>query len=684
MHRWYEYCRPYLEQLNPRDDLELVPYVGAMVARAKEFNADTLVMMADDGGYPLYPSKLAPINPHIHGQDLLGMIEQECRRQGLRFGLGFLGVHCNSYVAATQPDWAMRSKDGQTKPFYEWHLICLNSPYGTYYLDLICEALARYAVDYLYVEGEYFHPVRPESDGGCYCASCRVKFRAAYGKELADAPHAERLRFYNDGLTAFQAAVQSAAREISPETVVIGTIYHDMMGSGDVVGFSRHTDMIAKENMEFGACGSPSLHMTGLGMLRLKTRARKPALGTWWPSVNVDHNFHQRSAVHSRLTFMQCLAYGAAIQPHVQSLLEFERWSMPIMAELFSCVQRVRPYMVDAGLLPYIAVLEQEPQHTSNEARSIAFCNALLERHLPFDLITPDQVRPGQLSAYRAVIVGDGGALSEQSVADLADYVRGGGGLMCLGQVGKGLAELAGVRLEGQWASGRPEHPLYYRFETALPLWSDLRGRLLSVFRPLAKVVPSADCRVEAQIIGLDYGRMHKDHMGVKPYPASPLGPMLVTRNVGAGRVVYLAGDLASMAMPWKVADAEVLVVLANAALWAAGGQPPLTTNAPPSVEFVTYVKPDRLAVFVMNETVNQTESGGVIRYVVSLSDIEIRLQADSPVRSVATVTGQPVSHEVHGRWLTVRLPKLNEYEVLLIDLAESPSPGSRASSPPK
>ena len=146
---WYNYCRPYLEQLNPRDDLDLVPYVRDMVARAKSFKADPLVMMADDGGYPLYPSKLAPINPHLHGEDLLSMIEQECRRQGLRFGLGYLGVHCNSYIAATHPDWAMRDKNGQTLPFYEWNLICLNSPYGKYYVNLICEALARYSVDYL-------------------------------------------------------------------------------------------------------------------------------------------------------------------------------------------------------------------------------------------------------------------------------------------------------------------------------------------------------------------------------------------------------------------------------------------------------------------------------------------------------------------------------------------------------
>ena len=186
-----------------------------------------------------------------------------------------------------------------------------------------------------------------------------------------------------------------------------------------------------------------------------------------------------------------------------------------------------------------------------------------------------------------------------------------------------------------------------------------------------AKVTPAADCGVEALIIGLDSGRLDKDHMTIKPYPGPPLGPMAVTRSVGAGRVLYLACDLASIAAPGYVADADVLVVLARAALWTAGGQPPVTTNAPPSVELVTYVKRDRLAVFVLNETMNQFENTSVIRYVVPLRDIEIRVRTDVPVRSVTAVTGQPVRYEVRDLWLTVRLPKINEYEILMVDLIE-------------
>ena len=113
------------------------------------------------------------------------------------------------------------------------------------------------------------------------------------------------------------------------------------------------------------------------------------------------------------------------------------------------------------------------------------------------------------------------------------------------------------------------------------------------------------------------------------------------------------------------IADADVLVVLAE----AAGGQPPVTKNAPPSVELVTYGKRGRMAVFVMNETTNPFENISVIRYVVPPPDIEIRVKTDVAVSSVTGVTGRPVRYEVHDQWLTVRLPKINEYEVLMVDL---------------
>lgn len=669
---WYTYCRPYLEQLDPRDDLDLVTYVSGMVCRAKEFKADTLVMMADDGGYPLYPSELAPINTHVHGQDLLAMIEQECRAQGLRFGLGFLGVHCNRHVATTHPEWGMLDKNGKKFSFYTSFLICMNSPYRQYYVNLIREGLARYAVDYVYVEGLYFHSVTPDSDRGCYCRWCRERFKRTRGQELTDACLADRVDFYVDSIVSFQAAIHQAVQEISPETVLVGTSYDDFFGMGNLPALAAHADIVAKEN-QWGF-GRHSLHPLGLGMLTMKTSVQKPILGTWWCSWNVDSNYHQVSAPQAKLTFMQTLAYGAAVQPHIQSLFEVEPSSMPTLAELFSCVERVRDYMLGADLLPYIAVV--------NSPQCRGYCNALLERHLPFDLIRAEDLRRQRLSAYRAVIVGDGNGIDDQGIAALADYVRDGVGLMCCAGLQENLAELAGVDPQGEEArfDAYQGLPRYYRFDGDGPISRGLRGRLLATWS-MTRVTVAADCRVEAQITDLDYGRLHEDHMGLKSYPGEPLGPMVVTRQVGAGRVIYLAADLALAAGCSEKPDpnsvphnADVPVVLANAADWAAGGRPPITTNAPPSVELVTYVKPGRMLVFVLNNTTSH--GTGAIRYVVPLSDIEVRVRVTAPVRAAAAVTGQSAPYQVSDQWLTMRIPRLSEYEVLMIDLADGESRG--------
>jgi hypothetical protein len=318
--------------------------------------------------------------------------------------------------------------------------------------------------------------------------------------------------------------------------------------------------------------------------------------------------------------------------------------------------------MAGAHLLPYIAVLDGPG--------AAAYCGAMLEQHLPFDVITAGEVSRNRLSAHRAIIVGSGAPLGEEAVAELAAYVRAGGGLLCSDQVSGSLAELAGVTLDGQVNSGYSDLPFYYRFESDAPLWRELRGRLLSFRHACTKVTPASDCHIEALIVGLDASRSKKDRMTTKPYPGPPLGPMAVTRSVGSGRVLYVAGDLASNAALGQIVDADVPVVLAKAALWAAGGQPPVTTNAPPSVELVTHVNRNRIAIFVMNGTMNPLENTRVIRYVVPLPDIEIRMKTDGPARSVTAATGQNVSYEDRDSWLTIRLPRLSEYEVLMVDLA--------------
>ena len=108
--------------------------------------------------------------------------------------------------------------------------------------------------------------------------------------------------------------------------------------------------------------------------------------------------------------------------------------------------------------------------------------------------------------------------------------------------------------------------------------------------------------------------------------------------------------------------------ILANAVKWAGKAPMQVQTDAPPTVEVVTYrsQSPKSMTVFLVNRTGNPSHW---VRYVLPLNDIAIRiLQPDIQPTNVFTLTGAPVEHEMVGETLVLHLPELNEYEGIIIE----------------
>jgi hypothetical protein len=229
------------------------------------------------------------------------------------------------------------------------------------------------------------------------------------------------------------------------------------------------------------------------------------------------------------------------------------------------------------------------------------------------------------------------------------------------------LLELAGAQSVGVGGSIDPRlYPIYYRVVDAAEPWTDLAGRLLSFRGEYVVARPNRDARVVAQIEDMDYSRMHKNHMVKGAYPGAPIGPMILSRCAGAGRAVYVAGSLDTSGR--QVGDLEALDVLARATRWAAGTDPPVWVDCPPSVEIVTHAGPDGMVVFLINRTMNQVAPSSVIRFVVPVTGVEIRLRVPRRPRMVSTVTGREPHWGYGNGCLTVRLERLDEYEVVLVD----------------
>jgi len=692
---WYDFCRPHLENLNPKTDLDAADYAKKLADRAVAINSNVVVYIVDEGGYPVYPSKITPMTDHLKGVDLLAMIKQETKKRGLKFGVSFLGVHANSYVRDNHPEWLQRDKNGNPWPFLVSHLVCPNSPYKHYYPELIREVLTGYPVDYLYVEGLYFR------NGTCYCHNCRAEFEALYGRELReDEDSGDFYEFRQESISRFMGNCRKVVDELSPETVVVGTEYAfpaQGFDSTNVRSFSEHVDVVARES-QWGHGYKGTLEEKGLQLLLTRAEAKKHVLGTWWAGKDVDKDYAARSVPHAKLTFMGILAYGATVQPHLQTVFDVDQTLVPVLADLFKCVEKVRPYLLEARFLPYAAVLNwagtRDVKNYLGEAIR-GYHASLVEQHIPFDIVTCEDVEAQRLGDYQVVVLPDANRLSGTVIEALCDYVRNGGGLVLTYRSGffdeagnkrkrNMLLELAGAQCVGvggpiKWPGTTSEvapqgahlhsvFPVYYRIQGEDPIWRGLNGRLLSYYGQYAEVRSGNDTEVVAHVEDLDYSRMHNEHLIQDAYPGTKINPMILTREVGKGRVVYLAGDLAATFS--RVGYSELNKILGGAVIWAAGAEPPVRTNLPPSVEIVVHQSPDKLAVFLVNRSTNQVGRNAVIRHVVPVKEVELQVKIPAPVKKLVTTSGREANYESDGEWLRIRLAEVDEYEVLLIDLA--------------
>lgn len=149
---WYKCSCIHLEWLNPEVEIDIDKYVTGIVKRGKEVNADAIAFVIECGDCLLYPGKLAPLDRHIKEKDLIGTLEKEVHKNNLRFIAAFFGLQGRTWLSKEHPDWAQRDKRGEAREWYNFILLCPNSPFGDYYPELVEEVLSKYEVDGIYVD----------------------------------------------------------------------------------------------------------------------------------------------------------------------------------------------------------------------------------------------------------------------------------------------------------------------------------------------------------------------------------------------------------------------------------------------------------------------------------------------------------------------------------------------------
>jgi hypothetical protein len=309
---------------------------------------------------------------------------------------------------------------------------------------------------------------------------------------------------------------------------------------------------------------------------------------------------------------------------------------------------------------------------------------ALIENHIPFDVISSRLLNERALSRYKTLILTNYSCMSAEEAVQIEAFAARGGSVIAGFETSlydengspRGdflLGDLLGIKylgLDNVLGSASPSsqgrHDVfqnYGRVQGGSPLFEGIEDcSLIPVAGDYVRVEPREQTAIPLRLAhpfivfpeGLSYTT-----------EADEGSPLAVLRQQGVNsRTVYFSGQPDRMHN--TVGFEEISLVLANAVKWTLDGKVPASCDAPDSVWLSLRLQEKRAMVHLVNR------SGGrrMLRRIVPVHDVRVFL--DQGLRKVSRAfllsTGRdlPLEHS-EGRY-TVFLDTLGDYDVLVFE----------------
>ena len=695
---WYERPRIYYEWALYGQDLDAA-YAERVVQKAVDVHADTLAFCTVQGGYALWPSDVTPRYDRLHGFDLLGELTRLAHERGLRFVPWWLATASGGTACWLEqhPEWTLTGPQQADGSQRLQNYICYNTPYRELLYGEVREVLSNYPVDGIYFD---------QLPGSCYCASCQQKFRTRFGQQMpvvadeffvynspAGLPASLR-QFRDDCVREFCAGMRAIVDEVRPEAIyaqnwVRGVQAHLAADTADVLlpEFYQRTDLVP------------------LGLRMRLTKAYFDN-GPIWGNVRhgVRHDARHFPVDPTRMLLMDCLANHAAPLMLDLCAMDFDTTGTQQLAATFDDMAAVQDVLQDMRPVPYAALLHSKASHIADAQRAEdafeGLYRLLFEHHIPFEIVTEEQLQQGALKGVHVVLLPDAFALEENTVAALVAATAAGTGLVATYTSGfadgdgalrdsPALAALLGVQVhEVQTAEQQPwsvEDPLRGRDMDGAPfhyasavadhgLAAGIEAGSLFAFQGgLVHCEPDAAAQVAARVHAPDLARLAAPAVNRRGlFPAGPSSPLIVSRDNGAARTVYVAGQVEAERRRAHAPQLDRMLI--DAIRWAAKSAPPIqASDCPRTVEvrLSGTMNGGRRLILLVNQTTNplvpSSAGPAVLRYVTPQRRLQLRLPALGADKVSGLFGGTLCSH-VSGEELVVDVAELYLYEAILIE----------------
>jgi hypothetical protein len=684
---WYRYCRPILEWINPHVNIDCEAYVEDVIRNAKSANVNTVYFVMDYGGSPLYEGASEPKAAIIGDFDLLRMFETRLHEEGMYFVVAQFGAHTQSAIGKNHPDWLMRDLFG--KEIYgpgSVALMCFNSPYKEYVAGELSHLVSNYKVDGIYIEGLFYSMKK------CYCTHCKKKHKEENGGSIPETPHVSDMPlalFYMKSVNAYVEEIYKRVKPLSPSTVIMACPVNNDTGNRGVITridwkeLGQYCDIVALERMWGYGINYP-LWKIGLDVNIMKAESKRDCFTTTWYAYHVDREYTPRTRGHLQLNYFEALIHGATPQTHTQNALEEAPDNIPVLNELYSYTEKVRPYFYHAERINTVSILYDRDNYWADE-HFTGYYKALLFNHIPFKVISRDELNPEGLKGAEYLILPNTVRISDEESREIKTFTTSGGvliasyktGFQHAGSKSSTLAEFLGVKkyLGENIAESRPaptyEHfrPEYYRsnlchyFRNTEDSFADTATRmsLLSYTGGLLEIEAADDVSIVSNTLLFDKSRQGVQHPVYGFYPGDINSPMIIERKHGNGRVIYFAGGIDRSFLNQGYPH---LAKIFTAAI--SPDNLPLIATAPASVSITCYRRPidNSLLIHLMNATTNDRLTPDPVMEIIPLRNIKLRVKG---YKKAMSINGTKLVTSLVDEHLQIIIPELEVIDSLVI-----------------
>jgi|KBSMisStaDraftv2_1062788.scaffolds.fasta_scaffold06770_3 hypothetical protein len=699
---WQRPNRVLLINLREGDEPRIDP--DRLIDEVRAFSA-TAFCINGGGIVAFYQTKIAghPVSAGLNGRDLLAEVVPRAHAKGLHV-LARIDPSCAPQILAeSHPEWFARDRVGNFYPVNDFYVTCPNAGYyGERMAEVVREMLTRYDVDGIWNNQGKF--AAWDTDG-CFCETCRDLFRADSGHELPldeDWNDPIWLKFNEwryRRIAAWVGHMHEVIHRAKPQAIFIAAV--QLMealetirpGGWDIDYWLAHQDVPTFECQRRNtAPWWPGLQAKYLASVA-PDRQRWMTVSYFYPWWRL----YATPEAENRAWIAQQFANGVNSWLHINGGYSelFDRRVLGPMKEVFARLQRWEPYFDEAQSGAQVALVYSrhtqdnyagdEPHALYLDAVRGYYC-ALLEAHIPFDVISDKFIDDERLRRYRVLVLPNMACIADASAQAIERFTMAGGSIVSTFDTASrtvdgavrsqpALGKVLGVTVKGRREDLKSS---YARIESGNdPLTAGLGDTdIIPNEGALVEVDTDADRTVVLTLIPPVIAHSGAT-ISIPEYSAiraTTRIPLAVRGTFGKGRTVYFANPMD--ALFYRYGFPDLGRVLANAVRYALGDNAVIEVDAPEFVDISFMVQRQRRLVHLINFPVAKQLNTGwrhAGRTLVPVDGIVVRLKLSPHERlrevRIASTEDTLASIELNG-WIAVTVPRLNDHDIVVFELA--------------